>query len=450
MQRHQFDRFVLFGSVNRLTAIGCLIAIVSLSASLTGAREDMATSPLRVVEPATRETFPEPLAAGQQPGFKYRGIKGWAWTPEQYLEEIPWLVKFKMNFLMNCYVSLFTSTHPWVNEWWKPFSNARKNSFARVIGACQTNGITFCFCMNPQLASKRPLNPTNAGDLDVLFRHYAWAQSRGVKWFSICVDDVKWTQSPSVVAAQDAQMVNTVLARLRAKDPAAQMIFCPGPYHGDGTAPGDHVYLQTLGQALDPDVYVFWTGNAVVGAHITLAAAKSFKESVHHRLFLWDNYPVNDGQPTLNLGPVSGRAPNLCTVIDGYMSNPMGRQNQINRIPLATCADYAYNPRAYDPARSIGQAILLFGKTQEQEEALKEMIEAYPGFIATGGGPGTNPVRNQFRKLIGESDPGAATIFIHQMENLSDRFSREFPDQFQEARKIIAIDVAWMKGQLKK
>lgn len=28
-----------------------------------------------------------------------------------------------------------------------------------------------------------------------------------------------------------------------------------------------------------------------------------------------------------------------------------------------TCADYAYNPRAYNPARSISQAILRFGKT---------------------------------------------------------------------------------------
>ena len=36
----------------------------------------------------------------------------------------------------------------------------------------------------------------------------------------------------------------------------------------------------------------------------------------------------------------------------------MRKQNEINRIPLATCADYAYNPRAYDPSRSVGQAIL--------------------------------------------------------------------------------------------
>ena len=56
-------------------------------------------------------------------------------------------------------------------------------------------------------------------------------------------------------------------------------------------------------------------------------------------------------------------------MIDGYMSNPMASQNQINRIPLATCADYAYNPKGYDPTRSIGQAILLQADTDARRSA---------------------------------------------------------------------------------
>lgn len=435
--------------MNLWITAGCLVAGMGC-APLVEAHEDSntATSSLRVQIPAKAQPFPEPLAAGEQPGFKFRGTKGWAWTPEQYLEEIPWLVKFKMNFLMNCYVSLFASTQPWKNEWWEPLSDSKKAAFAKVICACQTNGITFCFCMNPQLASLRPLNPTNSADLDLLFQHYAWAQSLGVKWFSICVDDVKWTQSPGIVAAQDAKMVNIILARLREKDPEAQMIFCSGPYWGDGNSPDVRTYLQTLGHEMDPDVYVFWTGDAVVTPHITRAAAESYKNAVHHRLFLWDNYPVNDGQPTLHLGPVSGRASDLCQVIDGYMGNPMGLQNQINRIPLATCADYAWNPQDYDPARSISQAIFLFGKTRAQREVLKELIETYPGFIATGGGPGTNPVREKFNKLAAQSNSKSAQKFIQQIEALAARFDKEFPGQFDDAKKTIAADVAWMKQEL--
>jgi beta-N-acetylglucosaminidase len=409
----------------------------------------VATSSLKIQLPSAPSPFPEPLPAGRQPGFKFRGTKGWAWTPEQYLQEIPWLAKFKMNFLMNCYLSLYTSTHPRINEWWKPLPEDKRRAFAGVIRACQTNGIIFCFCMNPQLGSERPLNPTNAEDLDQLSHHYLWAQSLGVKWFSICLDDVKWTQTPSVAAIQDAYLVDTVLARLREKDPDAQMIFCPGPYYGDGTKPDDHLYLQALAHSLDQNVYVFWTGDgtSAIAPRITVAAAESYKNAVGHRLFLWDNYPVNDEHETLNLGPVTGREPGLCDVIDGYMSNPMATQSQINRIPLATCADYAYNPSEYDPSRSIAQAIYLVANTGGQREALRELVEAYPGFLAAGGGPGTNPVRRKFHQLKKEAGSPVAREYLNQMTALSRQFGKEFPNEFDAEKKTVTMDLEWMKAQ---
>jgi len=426
----------------------CFAAAGGNSQSTT-AQTGEATSPLKIQLPLAPRPFPEPLAAGRQPGFKFRGTKGWDWTPEQYLQEIPWLVKFKMNFLMNCYLSLFTSNHPRINEWWKPLPENTKRAFAGVIRSCQTNGIVFCFCMNPQLAAERPLNPTNTGDLDQLTRHYLWAQSLGVKWFSICVDDVKWTQTPAVAAGQDGYMVNTVLARLRMQDPDAQMVFCPGPYYGDGTRPDDHLYLQTLARSLDPNVYVFWTGDgdSSIAPKITVAAASSYKAAVNHRLFLWDNYPVNDEHQTLNLGPLTGRESGLCDVIDGYMSNPMATQNQINRIPLATAADYACNPWKYDPSRSIAQAICLLENTRARQEVLRDLVEAYPGFLAAGGGPGANPVRREFHELKEETDPLPAREFLDQMDTLSHQLKYEFPGEFDAAKKTVNADVAWMRAQ---
>ena len=406
----------------------------------------IAAAKFEVQIPDHSRAFPEPLAAGQEPGFKFRGTKGYAWTPEQYLEEIPWLVKFKMNFLMNCYVSMFTPERPWKNEWWKPLSKEKAAAYAKVIQSCQDSGITFCFCMNPQLACVRPLVSTNTADVDLLYEHYAWAQSLGVKWFSICVDDVGWgNKGPAQVAVEDANLVNTVVTRLRQNNPQAQMIFCPGPYSGDGMQPDQHTYLQTLGRDLDPQVYVFWTGDGVVGQHITVKAATSYKLAVNHRLFLWDNYPVNDAAPTLSLGPVSGRDPGLDQLIDGYMGNPMATQNEANRIPLATCADFSYNPSAYDPARSIGQTILLLAKTPAQQRCLQELIETYPGFIVTGGNTGTNPVRDKFNSLSGKSDFTAAQQLLHRVEKLVSQMEKDFPAQFDNAKKTVADDVAWMK-----
>ena len=434
--------------MSRSKVTTCLLALCLLLRPV--ARGHRHLFPPGPSSPAEARPLPEPLAAGQQPGFKLRGIKGWEWTQAQYLEEIPWLAKFKMNFLMNDYASLYTSTQPRINEWWKPLPKAKKAAYAKVIRSCRDHGLNFCFCMNPQLDCKRPLNGANADDLALLFEHYDWAQSQGVKWFCICVDDAGWGgKGPQEAATDDANMANTILGRLREKDPEAQMILCPGPYWGDGHKPDDHAYLQTLGHNLNPDVYIIWTGDDAVTPRITRAAAESYKKAVQHRLILWDNYPVNDKHPTLSLGPVNGRALDLCDVIDGYMSNPMEPQNQINRIPLVTIADYGYNPAAYDPARSIGQAILLFAKTDAQRNTLKELIEAYPGFIVTGGGTGANPVRDKFNKLTREPDAGAAAReFLHEMENLSARFQNGFPGQFDDAKETVAADIAWMNQKL--
>ncbi len=95
------------------------------------------------------------------------------------------LIGIGLNFLMNCYLSMFSSQpgEPWRNEWWKPMPAAKKAAYAKVFSACRENGITYCFAVHPQLGSSRPLNPLSDGDIELFYQHYAWAQSQGVKWF---------------------------------------------------------------------------------------------------------------------------------------------------------------------------------------------------------------------------------------------------------------------------
>ncbi|MGH7980286.1 MAG: beta-N-acetylglucosaminidase domain-containing protein, partial [Limisphaerales bacterium] len=322
------------------------------------------------------ERAPQPISeAGVEPpsGFKFRGIKGWFWTPEQYLEEIPGLPELKLNFLMNCYGSMMGS-HPGKperNEWWKRMSVAKKQAWFRVIEACRKHEITFCFSLHPQLASPRPLDPTSEQDIEQLFQHYAWAQGQGVQWFSVCLDDTSWgSNGPAAGGIAHARLVNALFDRLQSEDPKVQFAFCPLICWGDATNREHRDYLGALAHQMHPNVYVFWNGDSVVTPRITRVAAENYRKVVGHRLFLWDNYPVNDGSSTIHLGPVSGRAADLCDVVDGYLSNAMCAQNQINRIPLASCADYASNPRSYNPVRSIRKAILRQSKTSAQQQVL--------------------------------------------------------------------------------
>lgn len=404
----------------------------------------------RVTLPAEQREFPEPLPAGAQPGFKLRGTKGWAWTPEQYLAEIPFLAKIKMNFLMNCYISMFDIEHheKWydgdANRWWEDLPPAKKAAYEKVVKSAQEHGLQFCFSMNPNLFSKRTVNEESPESINLLFKHYAWMQGLGVKWFNLAIDDA----TNGVHAASQAKVCNEIFRRLRAQDPAAQMIFCPTYYWGDGTLPQQQPYLEALARELNQDIYVFWTGDAVVGK-VTRQATDTFRSIVKHRVVLWDNYPVNDGHPTMNLGSVTDRDADICEVLDGYVANSLREQSEINRIPLATCADYAYNPRAYEPQRSIGQAILLQAKKPSQREVLRELVETYPGMLllpAAQNKTGYNPVRAHMDRLLALPQPKpAAEAYLDSLQKLAERFNKEFPKRYAAAKQTLAEDITVVK-----
>ena len=437
----------------RCAASAMVLTLIFLSRPFANAAESVAEihTNFSFSLPSAPREFPEPLPAGAPPGFQIRGTKGWAWTPEQYLAEIPFLAKVKMNFLMNCYFSMFDLEHhakwndPDANRWWEDLPPAKKAAYEKVVHSAQAHGLQFCFSMNPNLFSKRTVNDESGASIDLLFKHYAWMQSLGVKWFNLALDDA----TNGINAATQARVCNEIFHRLRAKDQAAQMIFCPTYYWGDGTRPHQQPYLEELARELDPDIYVFWTGDEVVGK-VTRAAAEKFRGLVQHRVFLWDNYPVNDGHPTMHLGPVTDRDADLCDVLAGYVSNPLREQNEINRLPLATCADYAYNPRAYDPQRSIGQAIWLQAETPAQREVLRDLVEVYPGMLLTPGGgkkkTAYNPVRTQMDNLLALTQPRfAAQAYLAALDNLAARLQKEFPQRYDAEKQTLAADIAETK-----
>jgi len=433
-----------------------MVLLANLPAGPAGGapRGDSATPcRVKVVVPAVMREFPEPLPKGRkEPGFALRGTKGWGWTADQYLAEIPFLAKVRMNFLMNCYLSMFTDPEKLINRWWEPIPAAKKKAYEKVVRSCREHRISFCFAIHPQLFSERPLRYDSEEDFRNLWQHFAWMQGLGVRWFSLSYDDINVEgQDRAKLAEAQARLVNRVLARLREKDPKARLIFCPVYYWGDGSGGDAKAYLGVLARALDPDVLVFWTGDGVVTRGITVRAAEAYRAAVGHGLVIWDNYPVNDRSGALHLGPVTGREPGLAKVAYGYMSNPMSPQNETNRIPLSTCADFAWNPWAYDPARSIGQAVIHLAAKGGQRTALKDLIELYPGNLACGV-PRTdyNCVVEEFNRILsaGPAAKASAAEFLARVEGVAGRLDREFPDRFADARKTLRDDISRLRARL--
>lgn len=423
----------------------------------------LAATAYHVTVPSHPRPFPEGSdRPGAKPGFAIRGMKGWAWSPEQYLAEIPVMASCRMNFLMNCYSSLWQlGEHgEWVsnrkmNFWYRPLSEARKRSFEQVVASARRHGIEFCFSINPNLHSDRPFNYASPQDFELLWKYYDWMQSLGVRWFNLSLDDI----GERIEANGQASLLNKLLVRLRRRDPGAQLVFCPTWYAGTGEAatetahrlgrgdtPGQR-YTRILAAKLHPDIYLFWTGAEVGPLEITRQDAAKYQALARHRILIWDNYPVNDQHPTLHLGPLTGRDPLLPEVVSGYIANPLGFENEANRIPMLTIADYLWNPAAYDPERSIGQAIAHLGTTGAQREALRQLVELYPGRLHDGSlSTAWNSLRERFAQLARQGDQAAAKQLCDRAARTAGALRAAYPGQFKATLAVLDADIRAMRA----
>jgi hypothetical protein len=190
----------------------------------------------------------------------------------------------------------------------------------------------------------------------------------GVRSFHVLYDDIagelhcdldreRFGAAPSPVAAAEAHLANRFLTEfLRPRDGAGPLVVCPIEYHGTHTSP----YRETFGAELDPDVVLWWTGPEVVSPTIAAADAEAARAAFGgHPLLLWDNYPVNDFEPSrLFLGPLVGREPGL--ELAGAVANGMV-QAAPSKIAFATFADWARDPAGYDPEASWDAALAAVG-----------------------------------------------------------------------------------------
>jgi hypothetical protein len=96
-------------------------------------------------------------------------------------------------------------------------------------------------------------------------------------------------------------------------------------------------------------------------------------------------------------------------------------------------------PAAYDPARSIGQAIQHLATAQRQGEVLGELVEAYPGMLRYEGQAGSttfNPVREQFRRIVTVPHSIiAARAYLDFLRRFSIRLKGVFPDNYAAEKK---------------
>jgi hyaluronoglucosaminidase len=207
------------------------------------------------------------------------------------------------------------------------------SSFARH---CRNHGVRFGVGLSPYEIYR----DFDAAARDALGGKLALLDVLGLDDLAVLFDDMRGDEPD--LADRQLEIVGWIADRTG----AGRLFVCPTYYTDDpvldrvfGRRPPD--YLNRLCAGLDPSIEVFWTGEEVVSREFTPGHLDRVAEQLGRKPFLWDNYPVNDGQRMshyLHLRAFTGRPATVARHVAGHGINP-ALQPVLSRIPARTLAD---------------------------------------------------------------------------------------------------------------
>lgn len=238
-------------------------------------------------------------------------------------------------------------------RWREPQPRADHEALCAFAARCRAAGVRFGVGLSPFELYR----DFNAEAQAALSDKLAELQAAGLDDLAILFDDMRG-DLPGL-AARQAEILHWIAARAG----GARLILCP-TYYSDtpeldrhfGARPAN--YLEDLGQALDPAIEVFWTGEEVVSQEYSPGHLARVTGQLRRRPFLWDNYPVNDGPRMsnhLHLRAFTGRRPEAGAHLAAHAVNP-ALQPVLTRIPALTLAAAYREGDGYEYARAFQAA----------------------------------------------------------------------------------------------
>lgn len=275
----------------------------------------------------------------------------WSWRERQQL--VKTLAPHGYGFYLYA-----PKADPWLRRRWQdPHPEAEAKALAEFGRFCRQQGVRFGIGLSPFEIFNQFDDEARAA----LARKLEALEAVGPDELAILFDDMS-SDYPDLARTQ-ADIVHWVREHTR----IGHLSMCPSYYSDDavldrvfGERPAD--YLQTLGEALDPAVDVFWTGEEVCSREISPGHLKRISRLLGRKPVLWDNYPVNDGDRMsqhLHLRGFSGRPAGNAAWIRGHGINP-ALQPTLTAIPAMTLAesyrlgpDYQYGQAFAHAAREL-------------------------------------------------------------------------------------------------
>ena len=283
------------------------------------------------------------------PDVPLRGIvEGYYGTPMDFPTHLRMLKYYGMN-KMNVYL-YGPKDDPYHSSpnWRKPYPPKEAGEIREMARIAKINGIDFVWAIHPGKDIR-----WNEADRDSVIQKFESMYQLGVRAFAVFFDDIS---GEGAKADKQVELLNYIDDHfVKAKKDVKPLIMCPTVYNKSWSDPKSS-YLSTLGEKLNQDISIMWTGNSVI-CNIQPEDMDWINVRIKRKAFVWWNYPVNDYVTDhLLLGPVYGNSKEIADKLSGFVSNPM-EQAEASKIAIYSIADYTWNMKAFDSDKSWNNSI---------------------------------------------------------------------------------------------
>ena len=283
------------------------------------------------------------------PDVPYRGVvEGFYGTPWSHTARLR-QIDFYGNNKLNIYI-YGPKDDPYhsVPSWRKPYPEKEAAQIKELVEKAKENGVIFYWAIHPGGDIK-----WNDTDRELLHKKFESMYALGVRAFAVFFDDIA---GEGTKAEKQAELLNYLNKEfVEKKKDVAPLVMCPTEYNKAWSNPKGG-YLKTLGEKLDKNIKIMWTGNSVI-ACIDKPSMDWINSQIGRKAYIWWNFPVSDYvRDHLLLGAVYGNALNIKNDMSGFVSNPMERA-EASKIALYSVADYSWNMEKYDSLRSWNKSM---------------------------------------------------------------------------------------------
>ena len=248
-------------------------------------------------------------------------------------------------------------------SWAEPYPAAQAQALKDAAEVASEHLVDFVWSVSPglpfaALPPGKSIKYSSDADFALLTAKIESVRALGVTRFALFLDDLTgflvWPEDvaafPALVDAH-ASLMNRLDDYLKSKDPSSRLVVVGSEYTSFWLT--WDAYNTKLGKLLHPGIDVMWTGPQIYSKSIAAADLAAIDQKLGRKVSLWDNGPDS-------IGPLTGRAADLPTAIDGIYSNAV--VNEFGKYPTSdffkvqgTLADWAWNPGSYDPTASFAR-----------------------------------------------------------------------------------------------